>query len=446
MKTGKVDAGNLTAEQLRKVYLEYMAAEKHAIIGNASLIPEHDPSVLFTTAGMHPLVPFLLGEPHPAGPRLANVQKCLRTVDIMEVGDDVHLTFFEMLGYWSLGDYGKREAIRLAHTFFTRVLRLDPARLSITCFAGDEDAPRDEPAAAIWQSLGIPPERITYLPKEENWWGPVAVTGPCGPDTEIFYDVDPAGPAGANPAADPGRFWEIGNVVFIQYDREENGRYRRLPELMVDTGLGFERILTILQGAPSPYETGLFRPLVSEVETLAPAPEPFGVRVVADHARAATFILAEGVTPGNSDRPYIARRLIRRAVRYGHEMGIEGPFLARLAATVVETMGDAYPHLVEAQDQIRALLQTEEQKFQRTLRRGRAEFERVAAQYDNRLPGDVAFKLYDTYGFPIELTQELAAQQGLAVDMDGFQRAFQAHREKSRRGAAERFRGGLASQ
>ena len=440
----------MEAKTLRQTFLEHLRANGHTIIGGAPLIPEHDPSVLFTTAGMHPLVPFLLGEPHPAGTRIANVQKCLRTNDIAEVGDARHLTFFEMLGSWSLGDYWKAEAIRLSYTFLTERLGLDPDRLSVTCFAGDADAPRDLEAAAIWRSFGIPEQRIFFLPKQDNWWGPAGSTGPCGPDSEMFYDTQPDGPTGETLVSNPARFWEVGNNVFLQYDKQADGRYLPLPRSNVDLGMGLERLLPIVQGVPSIYETNLLLPIVEAIRALATQPEPFAIRVIADHIRAAMFILAEGVTPGNADQPYIARRLIRRAVRYGRELGIKGHFLARLAETAIGTLADVYPELEQRREQICAALDDEEGRFQRTLARGEIEFNKaiVAALSDRRdtLPGPAAFRLYETYGFPLELTQELAGQRGVTVDEGGFQAAFAEHQAQSRLGSAARFRGGLAER
>ncbi len=440
----------MDAKTLRALFLDYFRQHGHAVIGGAPLIPEHDPSVLFTTAGMHPLVPFLLGEPHPAGVRLASVQKCLRTGDIEETGDATHLTFFEMLGNWSLGDYWKEQAIRMSYMFLTERLGLDPGRLYVTCFAGDADAPRDEETAAIWRSLGIPGARITFLPKQDNWWGPAGTVGPCGPDSEIFYDREPDGPDGQTPETNPRRFWEIWNNVFMDYDKQPDGSYIRMARKNVDTGMGMERILPIMQGVPSPYETELFTPIVETILALARAPESFGVRVIADHVRAAVFILAEGIRPGNVDQPYVARRLIRRAVRYGRATGIEGRFLARLADVVIATMGDVYPELTRRGEHICAALDDEEARFQRTIARGEREFLRAAAQCraDNQsiIPGEVVFRLYETYGFPHELTQELAAQQRLGADMAGYERALAAHQEQSRQGAAMRFRGGLAER
>jgi alanyl-tRNA synthetase len=440
----------MDAKTLRLTFLDHLRANGHAIIGGAPLIPEHDPSVLFTTAGMHPLVPFLLGEPHPSGTRLANVQKCLRTNDILEVGDDTHLTMFEMLGNWSLGDYWKSEAIRLSYTFLTERLGLDPERLSVTCFAGDADAPRDLEAAEIWRAFGVPERRIFFLSKDDNWWGPAGRTGPCGPDSEIFYDSRPDGPVGETLVSHPARFWEVGNNVFLQYDKQADGRYVPLPRVNVDLGMGLERLLPIVQGVPSIYETDLFLPIVEAIRALAARPEPFAIRVIADHIRAATFILAEGVTPGNADQPYIARRLIRRAVRYGRELGIGGHFLARLAETAIGTLADSYPELDQQRQRIYAALDDEEGRFGRTLARGEAEFEKAIGSAlssgQDTLPGPAAFRLYETYGFPLELTQELAGRRGVTVDEAGFQAAFAEHQAQSRQGSAARFRGGLAER
>ncbi len=440
----------MNSRDLRELYIAFFAERGHARIGSAPLVPEHDSSVLFTTAGMHPLVPFLLGAPHPSGRRLVSVQPCLRTNDIEEVGDDRHMTFFEMLGNWSLGDYWKDESIRMSYTFLVERLGLDPARLAVTCFAGDADAPRDEESAAIWRALGIPEQRITFLPKEDNWWGPAGETGPCGPDTEIFYDLEPGGPPGETPASNPARFREVWNNVFMEYERLADGSYRRLEQRNVDTGFGLERVLPILQGVPSAYETDVFAPIVEAIRRLAARHEPFAERVVADHVRAATMLLAEGVRPGRTDQAYVARRLIRRAIRYGRELGIERPFLTDVAEAFIPTLSDTYPALEQRRGEALALLAEEEARFGRTLARGEREFERAAAEAarrgESRLPGAEIFHLYETYGFPAELTAELAARRGLEVDMAGFEEAFARHQEESRRGAAGRFRGGLAER
>jgi alanyl-tRNA synthetase len=428
----------MDATKFRQSFLGFFKARGHAIIGGASLMPEHDASVLFTTAGMHPLVPFLLGEPHPAGKRLASVQKCIRTDDIMEVGDDVHLTFFEMLGNWSLGDYWKEDAIRMSYEYLTGTLGLEHDRLHITCFGGDADAPKDTEAADVWRSLGIPESRIIFNPKEDNWWGPAGKTGPCGPDTEMFYDMKPLGPAGETAQSNPARFWEIWNDVFMQYDKQPNGSFPPLKQKNVDTGMGLERTLAVLEGVPSLYETELFRPLVEKIQSLGTRANPFAVRVIADHTRAATSILAEGIMPGKVDQPYIVRRLIRRAVRYGRELGIRGSFLVTLAEVLIGTLGEAYLELVNRRQDILAALDAEEGRFQRTLQHGERQFAkaveaaRTAGQAE--LSGDVVFRLYDTFGFPPELTQEMATRQDLTVDKRAFQAAFESHQEKSRQG------------
>jgi len=440
----------MDAKAFRQLFLSFFESKDHAIIGGSSLMPEHDPSVLFTTAGMHPLVPFLLGEPHPAGKRLVNCQKCLRTDDIMEVGDDVHLTFFEMLGNWSLGDYWKPDAIQMSFEFLTERLGFEADRIYVTCFEGDKDAPRDLEAAEIWKSLGISDDRITFLPKVDNWWGPAGATGPCGPDTEMFYDMDPDGPSDETVVTHPQRFWEVWNDVFMQYDKQADGKYVQLAARNVDTGLGLERVVAVLEDVLSLYETELFRPIIDRVSSLAQHPGRFAARVIADHIRAAVFILAEGIRPGNVDQPYIARRLIRRSVRYGREIGIKGHFLGQLAEVTIPTLSDVYPELEENRDHICTALDDEETRFQRTLQRGQREFfkavDLLKSEEKEVMPGRVVFRLYDTYGFPPELTQELAEAQGLSADTEGFRRAFQEHQEKSRQGAAARFRGGLAER
>jgi alanyl-tRNA synthetase len=437
----------MDAQTLRCLFLEHAQVHGHVIIDGAPLIPERDPSVLFTTAGMHPLAPFLLGEPHPAGARLTNAQKCLRTNDILEVGDETHLTFFEMLGNWSLGDYWKHEAIQISYAFLTERLGLEPERLYATCFAGDADAPRDDEAADVWRELGFPEQRIVFLPKHDNWWGPVGETGLCGPDSEMFYDTNPDGPAGETPATNPARFWEVGNNVFLQYNKLADGRYVLLERKNIDLGMGLERMLAVVQGVSSPYETELFRPIVEATLALAREPQPFALRVIADHLRAAMFVLAEGVQPGNVGQPYIVRRLIRRAVRYGREIGIAGQFLARLAETAIPSLSNAYPELEQQRERICTALDDEERQFQRTLTQGERAFAKVVAAHQragtNVLPGDAVFRLYETYGFPAELTEELATQRGLSVDMDGFHTAFREHQRRSREGAEGRFRGGM---
>jgi alanyl-tRNA synthetase len=442
-----MEAGQMDNKILRRKYLDYFQTKNHVIIPGASLIPEHDPSVLFTTAGMHPLVPFLMGEPHPAGKRLADCQKCLRTDDIVEVGDDIHLTFFEMLGNWSLGDYWKKEAIQMSLEFLTEKLGMEMERLFVSCFEGDKDAPRDIEAYETWLSLGIPQNHILFLPKKDNWWGPVGIRGPCGPDTEIFYDMQPGGQPAQNIKTDPNRFWEVWNNVFLQYEKLPDGSYLPIKQKNVDTGLGLERVLAILEGVPSIYETELFLPIVEKVRVLSKNPNQFAVRVVADHIRAAVFILAEGIVPANNDQPYIARRLIRRAVRYGRELGIVDVFLSGIAEIAISTLSDVYPELRINRAHILSALENEEIRFQKTIQKGEKEFSKLIHDSRNlikKLSGPDVFRLYDTYGFPPELTEEMAAKEGIASDMDGYRACFAKHQEKSREGGAIRFKGGLA--
>jgi alanyl-tRNA synthetase len=439
----------MDAKRLRQLYLDFFSTEKgHRVIRNAPLIPEHDPSVLFTTAGMHPLVPYLLGEPHPAGKRLVNVQKCIRTGDIDEVGDDTHLTFFEMLGNWSLNDYWKPESLTWSYQFLTEWLGLDPNRLFVTCFSGDDDAPRDNDSLEVWQSLGIPLNRVVFLPKDDNWWGPAGDCGPCGPDSEIFYDMMPDKTPGETPETNKRRFWEVWNNVFMEYEKQSDGSYTQMPRRNVDTGMGLERTLAVLQGKSSVYETELFTPILDYIRLRSKHQNDFASRVIADHLRAAVFILAEEIIPGNVDQPYIARRLIRRAVRYGRELGIVGHFLADVAQTVIETVVDEYDELKLNRGHILSTLDDEETRFQRTLAKGETVFYRVVKSQtaEKVLNGETVFHLYDTYGLPPELTQELAAQEGWTTDMDGYREALAVHQEKSRQGAAGRFKGGLSER
>jgi len=449
----------MTGSELRRTYLEFFKARGHAEISGRSLIPENDPTVLFTTAGMHPLVPYILGEPHPAGRRLVDVQKCIRTDDIDEVGDASHLTFFEMLGNWSLGDYFKDEAIRLSYEFLTSKewLGFPPDRLSVTVFMGDADVPADEEAAAVWRSLGIPPERIHYLPRKDNWWGPAGQTGPCGPDTEMFIDTGKAacGPS-CRPGCSCGKYFEVWNDVFMQYNKTADGKYLPLAQKTVDTGMGVERTIAMMQGKATVFETELFRPIVDRLEALSgkrngELPEAdLSFRIITDHVRAATFILGDdrGVTPSNLGQGYILRRLVRRSIRHGRKLGLEGSFLGELAKVVVAIYGGFYGELVERQAMIVDELGKEEGRFSETLKKGEHEFDKLLPNLQKNpqkpIPGRVAFRLYDTYGFPIELTEELAREHGMTVDRAGFEEAFQKHQELSKAGAEKVFKGGLA--
>jgi alanyl-tRNA synthetase len=449
----------MTANELRRKYVEFFKKHDHAEIAGRSLIPENDPTVLFTTAGMHPLVPYILGEPHPSGTRLVDYQKCIRTGDIESVGDPHHLTFFEMLGNWSLGDYFKDEAIRMSCEFLTSSewLGIDPDKLSVTVFAGDDDAPRDDESARIWRSLGIPDERIYFFAKSDNWWGPAGATGPCGPDTEMFIDTGTeACSSECKPGCSCGKYFEVWNDVFMQYNKNAEGKYLPLERKCVDTGMGIERTAAILQGKTTVYETEMFRPLITAVEELSGTSYGAGedtdisIRIIADHIKTATFILGDekGITPSNLGQGYILRRLIRRAIRHGRKIGIEDKFLADPARRVLDMYEEVYPDMKGRSEFILEELAKEEEKFSETLKKGEGEFEKMIPNLLKNpakvIPGRVAFKLYDTYGFPLEITEELAAEHGLTVDRDGFQKAFEKHQELSKQGAEKTFKGGLA--
>lgn len=448
----------MTARELIKKYITFFVARGHVEIPGFSLVPgETDSSALFTSAGMHPLVRFLLGEPHPAGRRLVDVQKCLRTQDIEEVGNPMHNTFFLMLGNWSLGDYFKEDAISMSWEFLTEELKLDPNRISVTVFAGDENAPRDEESAEAWRGMGVPEERIYFLPREDNWWE-AGKTGPCGPDTEMFYDTgkEACGPD-CRPGCHCGKYFEIWNNVFMEFNKEADGTYEPLQQKNVDTGMGVERTAAMLQGKDDIYQTELFRPIIAKIEALSgksyerltadsrQLTAVKSIRIVADHVRAAVFCIADGAIPSNKDQGYIARRLVRRAVRHGHLLGIEKQFTAEIARVVIEEYRDLYPELAEHEENIIQELDAEEEQFGETLVRGLKEFERLVVDRQE-LSGAEAFDLYQTYGFPLELTQELAGEKGLAVDGEGFARAFAEHQEKSRAGLEKKFAGGLADQ
>ncbi len=445
----------LTSEQLREKYLKFFQSKGHTIIPSASLIPENDPSVLFTTAGMHPLVPYLLGEKHPAGNRLTDVQKCVRTGDIDEVGDLSHCTFFEMLGNWSLGDYFNHEAIKWSYEFLTgeEYLGISPDHLAVTVFAGDEDAPRDEDSAKVWEECGIAKDHIFYLPKKNNWWI-AGKTGPCGPDTEMFIirDQEPCCES-CNPACDCGRYLEIWNNVFMQFYRHEDGTYTKLAQRNVDTGMGLERTLCTINGTPSVYDTDIFEGAKAEIERLSgktygeDPEETRAFRIILDHMRTATFMLGDyrGVVPSNVDQGYILRRLIRRAVRFSRQIGLPGGNLRNIAACYVEKYANVYPELKQNEDRIYAELDKEEEKFGKALEDGLKEFNKVISHIPGEVfPGKTAFRLYDTYGFPLEMTQELAKEQGKEVDVEGYNNAFAEHQKKSSAGAEQKFKGGLA--
>lgn len=487
----------MSAQEIRKKFLSFFKEKGHAIIPSASLVPEHDPTVLFTTAGMHPLVPFLLGGKHPLGRRLSGVQKCLRTDDLDEVGDGMHNTFFEMLGNWSLGDYWKKEAITWSFEFLTnkRWIGFDPQKIYVSVFAGDDDAPRDDESIAVWQEIfrkaGIearvadgtwqvagsnashePMPRIFTYGKDKNWWGPAGMTGPCGPDTEMFFDTRPTFPLenlggqAQDPQHDPakhgprchpncpcGRFVEIWNDVFMAYNKKIDGSYEPLKQRNVDTGMGLERMAMILQGKKAIYETDLFTPIMSKIAELRGTgaqnnAEIRAMRIIADHLRASTFLLADGVTPSNLERGYVLRRLIRRAIRYGRELGIEEAFTTKVADVVADTYGSVYHELLRHEERIVEEFGREEERFRATLARGMKEFSKMvndkALTIDGVLKGEAVFTLYDTYGFPPELTEELAREHKLAIDLEGYKKAFARHQETSRGGTTQKFKGGLA--
>jgi alanyl-tRNA synthetase len=443
----------MNTNELREKYQKFFEQRGHRRIPSAPLLPENDPTVLFTTAGMHPLVPFLLGEPHPLGKRLTGVQKCLRTNDIEEVGDTSHLTFFEMLGNWSLGDYFKKESLTWSYEFLTQVLELDPSRLAVTVFAGDEDAPRDEEAAGVWRSLGIPEERIFYLPKSDNWWGPAGQTGPCGPDSEIFYDTGLPDHPGCRPGCPCGKWFEIWNNVFMEYEKTADGRYQKLKQRNVDTGMGIERTVAAINGWDDVFRVDTLYPLIEEIEHLSGrsySENPLPFRVIADHLRAATFAISDGALPSNVEAGYVVRRMIRRAIRYGRELGITENFSARLSGCVVELFQETYPNLSERREAIARALDQEETKFKRTLERGLRQYhklaERLKTSGETSISGEEAFDLFETYGFPLPLTVELAGEQGLFVDEAGFEACYRQHQELSRQSNAGKFKGGLADQ
>ena len=435
---------------LKDKYLKFFESKGHKIIPSAPLIPENDASVLFNTAGMQPLVPYLMGQPHPLGTRLTDVQKCVRLTDLEEIGDKTHHTFFEMLGNWSLGDYFKKESISWSFEFLTKVLEIPVERLAVTVFKGEDGIPRDEEAASVWKNLGIPEERISYLDKDNNFWI-AGETGPCGPDTEIFYwrSEDPI-PTKHNP--DDERWVEIWNNVFMQYEKHEDGTITELPKKNVDTGMGVERTVAILEGVDDNYLTSIWKDIVQKIEEMSNTTykeNPKSIRIIADHIRTAVFISADysGIKPSNTDQGYILRRLIRRMIRHAKKIGIdlESGFERTLALMVIEKYKDYYKELTDNKDVVLEVLTNELKKFNRTLEKGLREFEKIVSNLKgNILDKDLAFKLYDTYGFPLELTVELAKEQGIKVDEEGFKQKFKEHQEKSRAGSEQKFKGGLA--
>ena len=439
----------MKAIEIRNKYLDFFKRHGHAVIPSAPLIPENDPSVLFTTAGMQPLVPYLLGEKHPEGTRLTDFQKCLRTNDIDEVGDNRHLTYFEMLGNWSLGDYFKEESIAMSFEFLTKELGIPVEKLSVTCFAGDEDCQRDEVTASCWRKAGIPEDRIYYFGKDDNWWI-AGETGPCGPDTEMFYDTGkPKCSENCNPSCGCGKYVEIWNNVFMEFFKTKDGKYTKLKQHNVDTGLGLERMTMLLQGKETPFDTELFKPVMDKLQELAGENDSIeSRRIVAEHLRASMMIIQDGGLPSNVDRGYILRRLIRRMVRHLRKLQINLNELGELIDLNIDTLKEMYPELHQNSNKIKSVIIEEKDKFEKTLERGEREFNKIVNRMKNdgkdTISGQDLFTLYETYGFPPEVTQDLAREAGLKVDTTEFDKLFKEHQEKSRMGSEQKFKGGLA--
>ncbi len=439
----------MKAIDIRNKYLKFFERHGHKIIPSSPLIPENDPSVLFTTAGMQPLVPYLLGEKHPEGKRLTDYQKCLRTNDIDEVGDNRHLTYFEMLGNWSLGDYFKEESIQMSYDFLTKELGIPAEKISVTCFAGDEDCPRDELTASCWEKAGIPKERIYFYGKDDNWWI-AGEEGPCGPDTEMFYDTGkPKCSEDCQPSCDCGKYVEIWNNVFMEYYKKD-GKYTKLEQKNVDTGLGLERMTMLLQGKQTPFDTELFSPVMEKLQNLAKNDDIASRRIVAEHLRASMMIICDGGRPSNLDRGYILRRLIRRMTRHLNKLQIDLNELPNLIDLNIETLKEMYPELQDHKQEIKDVIVAEKDKFMKTLNNGEREFNKVINrlknQCINKIDGKTIFNLYETYGFPPEVTKDLATENGFEADLSKFDELFKEHQEKSRMGSDQKFKGGLAEQ
>lgn len=439
----------MKAIEIRNKFLEFFKKYNHTIIPSAPLIPENDPSVLFTTAGMQPLVPYLLGEKHPGGKRIADYQKCVRTVDIDSVGDNRHLTYFEMLGNWSLGDYFKKEAIAMSYKFLTEELGIDPEKLSVTCFAGDADAPKDIEAFEAWKNAGIPEERIYFYGKEDNWWI-AGEEGPCGPDTEMFLDTGkPACSENCQPSCNCGKYVEIWNNVFMEYYKSKDG-IKKLEQKNVDTGLGLERMAMLLQKVETPFDTELFKPVMEELEKLEKIDDIKSRRIVAEHLRSSIMIIADGGRPSNIDRGYVLRKLIRRMTRHMSKLQIDLENISDLIGLTINNLNEMYPELQTKRDIIKNVIIEEKDKFIKTLGHGEKEFEKVINKLEqenkNVIDGKTIFKLYETYGFPPEITADLAQEKGYKIDLTEFDKLFKEHQEKSRLGSEQKFKGGLAEQ
>lgn len=443
---------NISYDEIKKLYLDFFKSKNHAVIKSSSLIPENDSTVLFTTAGMHPLVPYLLGEKHPSGKRLTDVQKCLRTGDIDEVGDMSHLTFFEMLGNWSLGDYFKEESISMSYEFLTKVLQINPKNIAVTVFAGDNGIKRDNETYKIWKEKGLDDSQIFFYGKDDNWWGPAGMTGPCGPDTEIFIDNGQEKCSeNCGPACHCGKYTEIWNNVFMEYNKNKDGSLSLLFQKNVDTGMGVERILAFLNNNQDVYKTELFEGVIDELEKLSPysyEEKTKEFRKIADHIRTATFILGDekAAVPSNTEQGYVLRRIIRSCIRNLKKIDVNESVLPNLSQIVIDKYGSSYPELIENRTTIINELQKEENLFNKTIYKGIKEFNKIAEKNKNNniIDGNSAFRLYDTFGFPIEFTIEMAVENNMSVDVDGFLNCFKEHQEKSRRGSAGKFKSGLA--
>ena len=440
----------MKAIEIRNKYLNFFKEHGHAVIPSAPLIPENDPSVLFNTAGMQPIVPYLLGEKHPLGTRLTDFQKCVRTNDIDEVGDNRHLTYFEMLGNWSLGDYFKEESIQMSFDFLTKELQIPVEKLSVTVFEGDDDCPRDEVAANCWKKAGILDGHIYYYGKDDNWWI-AGEEGPCGPDTEMFYDTGkPACGPDCQPSCDCGKYVEIWNNVFMEYFKDKDGKYSKLKQRNVDTGLGLERMTMLLQGKETPFDTELFKPVMDKLSELQNVDIIESRRIIAEHLRSSMMIISDGGKPSNVDRGYVLRRLIRRMVRHMNKLQINLDEISTLIDLNIDNLKEMYPELEANREMITATIVEEKNKFVKTLVKGEKEFNKemnnAKTQGKTMLDGQVVFKLYDTYGFPPEVTKELAEENEMTVDMAKFEELFKAHQEKSRMGSEQKFKGGLAEQ
>ena len=438
----------MKAIEIRNKYLEFFKKHGHAVIPSAPLIPENDPSVLFTTAGMQPLVPYLLGEKHPEGTRLTDYQKCMRTNDIDEVGDNRHLTYFEMLGNWSLGDYFKEEAVAMSFEFLTKELGIPVEKLSVTCFAGDEDCQRDNITADCWRKAGIPEDRIYFFGKEDNWWI-AGEEGPCGPDTEMFYDTGkPKCSENCNPSCGCGKYVEIWNNVFMEFFKTKDGKYTKLKQHNVDTGLGLERMTMLLEGKQTPFDTELFKPVMDKLLELAKIDDIASRRIVAEHLRASMMIILDGGLPSNVDRGYILRRLIRRMVRHLRKLQIDLNELSKLIELNIDTLKEMYPDLLKNKERIKSVIIEEKDKFEKTLERGEREFNKIVNKLRNEgkdlISGQDLFTLYETYGFPPEVTADLAKEQKLNIDSSEFDKLFKEHQEKSRMCSEQKFKGGLS--